>query len=93
MPICSNPQCGKVVETFTEFCPHCGKQSLSKLSKTGWTAPATDEISMEAFEKSTLKPPRHIEKSPSPRKVRKATRHAMGETLGQKIARFFSRGK
>ena len=85
MPICANPQCGKVVESFTQFCPHCGRETLSKLDKSGWQSSTPTEISMEAFEKSTQVPPRHIERAPSARKVRKAAHKAQNKSIFARI--------
>jgi len=81
MPICGNPQCGEVVKGFANFCPHCGKDSLSKIDKSGWQSSEPNDISMEAFEKSMQVPPRHIERAPSSRKVRRAARKAGNRTF------------
>ena len=85
MPICGNPQCGKVVAGFAKFCPHCGKDSLSKLDKSGWQSSEPTPITMEAFEQSIQDPPRHIERAPSARKVRRATRKVGNKSLFSRI--------
>jgi hypothetical protein len=85
MPICANPQCGKVVEGFAKFCPYCGKDSISKLDKSGWQSAEPTQITMEAFEKSMQVPPRHIERAPSARKVRRATRKVGKKSFWSKI--------
>jgi hypothetical protein len=49
MPICTNPKCGEISKSATRFCPHCGQETLSNISKDQIGNPVEKTVSMESF--------------------------------------------
>lgn len=54
MPICTNPNCGEKSKAKTRFCPHCGQESLSTLSKRELGDIQEKPLTTESFENETL---------------------------------------
>jgi hypothetical protein len=50
MPICTNPNCGEISKSKTRFCPHCGQESLSYLSKSELGNLSNPVLTTETFE-------------------------------------------
>ena len=57
MPICTNPKCGEISKSKTRFCPHCGQESLSTVSKQELGNIQDEPLTTETFENETLYSP------------------------------------
>ncbi len=57
MPICTNPKCGEISKSKTRFCPHCGQESLSTVSKQELGNTQDVPLTTETFENETLYSP------------------------------------
>ena len=57
MPICTNPKCGEISKSKTRFCPHCGQESLSTVSKQELGNIQDEPLTTETFENETLYTP------------------------------------
>ena len=55
MPICTNPKCGEISRSKTRFCPHCGQESLSYISKSELGNVNDQVLTTETFEIETAR--------------------------------------
>jgi hypothetical protein len=55
MPICTNPNCGEISKSKTRFCPHCGQESLSYVSKSELGNVNDRVLTTETFEIETAR--------------------------------------